>query len=178
LTTRKSGSALGLAATLISVALAAPAYAAPAGDEYLPKVPKAEGKEVVANPKQGAGASVLSPSVRGATPPTASATSDSSHTSSGAEKQPKDKHAKRAKPSANTVAPASSSSDGGGSAIFNPIILLVIAGVIAAAAGMTLRRRQDGGDQPSDGEGDAPDHTKHARPTPDGEIVASGEKAR
>ena len=49
----------------ISLALAAPALAAPAGSEYVPKVPKAAGEEILRG-KQGPGGTILSPEVRGA----------------------------------------------------------------------------------------------------------------
>jgi hypothetical protein len=186
-TTRERLGLLGATATSISIALATPAFAEPAGDEYLQSVPKAQGKEVIANPEQRAGASVLSPPVRGSEEPS---TSETGQTGSSAgdekrpttkpakndEKRPTTKPAKKAKILANPAAPAQSPSDGGGSNIFNPIVLLVIAGVIAAAAGMTLRRRQDGPKEIDGGER-APEQMKNARPTPDGEIVASSEKS-
>ena len=52
-------------AAVILLALAAPAFAAPAGSEYVPKVPKAAGEEILRG-KQGPGGTILSPEVRGA----------------------------------------------------------------------------------------------------------------
>jgi Mg-chelatase subunit ChlI len=199
-TTRERLGLLGATATSISIALATPALAAPAGDEYLESVPKAQGKEVIANPKHRAGASVVSPPVRGSAEPRTRETGQTG-SSAGDEKGPSTKPAKNdekrattkpakndekrattkpakaAKILANPAAPAGSPSESGGNSIFNPIVLLVIAGVIAAAAGMTLRRRQDGPEDQIDVREHAPEQMKNPRPTPDGEIVAGSEKS-
>ena len=53
-----------LLVSAVSLGLAAPAHAAPADEEYLPKVPKAAGDEVVAG--EGKGSTILSPKARGA----------------------------------------------------------------------------------------------------------------
>ena len=53
-----------LLVSAVSLGLAAPALAAPADEEYLPKVPKAAGDEVVAG--EGKGSTILSPKARGA----------------------------------------------------------------------------------------------------------------
>jgi hypothetical protein len=157
------------------------ALGAPSGEEYLPTVPKAAGKEVVANPEQGAGASVLEPTIGGASSSSASEGSGVSSGSSGSsgeatkqQKQPPGEKRKR-QPTEAPIVPASAEDDSSGSTLFNPIILLVIAGVGAAAVGMTLRRRQV--EEPA-GRGEAvADETKGPRPTPDGEIVAGGDEA-
>src|SRR3954447_3016447 len=164
LTTRNPRRWIVAVAAAVCLGLAAPALAAPAGDEYLPKVPKAAGKGVVANPDQGPGASVVAPTVRG------SASSEGGGKSSDGGGNAK-KGTNQAGPSQNASAPADSSGDGG-SAILSPIVLLMIAGVIAAAAGMTLRRRQGRKGDPEDGETQQePEQVRNARPTPDGEIV-------
>jgi hypothetical protein len=168
---------MGAAIALLSPTLAA---AAPSGDEYLPKVPKAAGKEVVANPNQGEGASVLEPTIRGSEPTDTSDTSETSGSSVPAAspkktKKPADKKEKR-EPAHATILPSSSGDDGssGGSTLFNPIILLVMAAVVAAAVAMILRRRQDEGSGRHERESDG---ARGPHPTPDGEIVAGGDEA-
>jgi hypothetical protein len=170
---------------VVTPLLTSSALAAPSGDEYLPKVPKAAGKEVVGNPEQGAGASVLEPTIRGASSSSASEGSSGSSVSSGSsgsttdeatkqEKQPAAEKRNR-QPTQAPIVPASAEDDSSGSTLFNPIILLVIAGVVAAAVGMTLRRRQ-GEERAGRGQAVA-DEAKGPRPTPDGEIVAGGDEA-
>jgi hypothetical protein len=138
-------------AGLASLALAVPALAAPAGKEYLPKVPKSAGQQVVAHGTEGPGGTVLEPKARGA--------------------GGKNGGDSKADPNA-TGAVDTSSGDDSGSTIFNPIVLLMIAGVIAGAVGMTLRRRQ--GSRPATEGNPETDVQPRARPTPDGEIVAGG----
>jgi hypothetical protein len=140
-----------LLAGWISLALAVPALAAPAGKEYLPKVPKSAGGEVRAQGTQGPGGTILEPQARGAGKNGEGAATGDSNAQSGT-------------PSTNT------STGDSGSTIFNPIVLLMIAGVIAAAVGLTLRRRQGG--RPATEGGAEPEAQPRARPTPDGEIVA------
>jgi hypothetical protein len=165
---------LGAALTL----LPASATAAPSGDEYLPKVPKAAGKEVLADPQPEAGGSVLAPEIRGA-PSTDS--NDSSQPSESSEspakaKKPAEDKSKSKESNDLAIAPADSDSDdnSSGGTVVNPIILLVIAGVVAAAAGMTLRRRR-ADEQPGAEKGHGGPAEPH--PTPDGEIVAGGDEA-
>jgi hypothetical protein len=151
------------------------APATPSGDEYLPKVPKAAGKEVVANPEQGAGASVLEPTIRGASSSSASeGSSGSSGEAAKQENQPAAEKRKR-QPTQAPIVPASADDESSGSTLFNPIILLVIAGVVAAAVGMTLRRRH--GEEPADRGQAVAAEAKGPHPTPDGEIVAGGDEA-
>jgi hypothetical protein len=135
-----------------SVLLSAPALAAPAGDEYLPKVPKSAGKGVVATPQGGAGSTILEPKTRGANQGTADGATGSS-----------------------------SDDSGGGSTLLDPVILLIVAGVIAAAVGMFLRTRQGAEEDvaPEDAaqaQGDTSTAATTERPTPVGEIVG-GEAA-
>src|SRR5215207_10611303 len=69
-------------ATVILFALAAPAFAAPAGSEYVPNVPKAAGEEILFG-KQGPGGTILSPEVRGADPANTSASGEASSGTDG-----------------------------------------------------------------------------------------------
>src|SRR3954454_22149603 len=112
LTTRNPRRRIVAVAAAVCLGLAAPALAAPAGDEYLPKVPKAAGKGVIANPEQGAGASVVAPPVRGSGNDT-----------------PSDNKAKDSKPNKDAVSiePVGTSSDSGddGSTLLSPVILLM-----------------------------------------------------
>jgi hypothetical protein len=158
LTIRNTAWTLGLSAAAVLLAITAPALAAPSGDEYLPKVPKAAGKELAAG-QDGAGGSILEPAVRGA----GNGDSGSSGKGDSADGDP---------PASSGVAsPASSSDDdSGASALLDPVVLLVIAGVIAATAGMTLRRRQTALDRPAASGDDAPRKPTSERPTPDGGI--------
>jgi hypothetical protein len=153
----------------ISLGLAAPALASPSGDEYLPKVPKAAGKGVVANPEQGAGASVVAPPVRG------------SETAEPQQDKPKNDVPKNDKSTGSKaepgvpIQPAADNSSGGGNTLLSPVILLMIAGVLCVAAAMILRRRrvrspQQQANRPRD------EQPRNARPTPDGEIVADRDK--
>jgi hypothetical protein len=151
-------------ASAISVALAAPAFAAPAGDEYLPKVPKATGSSAALGPG-GTSASGTRSSAPG---PQSSAPS-----AEGA-----------AKNSANgglppvSSAPASSSDDSSDNTLLSPVVILLIAGVVIAAVGMTLRRRNaDGPKRQEESAAGWPEPGK-TPPTPDGEIVAGGDRTR
>ena len=106
-------------------ALAAPALAAPADEEYLPKVPKAAGDEVVAG--EGEGSTILSPKARGA---------------EDGRRRGRGRGAKQSVPWPE----ARTTTSGPADTLLDPIVLLLIAGVIAAAVGMTLKRRQGSDD--------------------------------
>src|SRR4029077_4697528 len=148
-TIRPRAAWLVLAATAAFVALATPPRAAPPGDEYLPNVPKAAGKELATG--QNGGGTILEPAVRGA-----------GQNGGGSGDPAQD---------AGSLRPAAAGDSGSGSsALLDPIVLLVIAGVVAATAGMMLRRRQADGPAP-EGPGGAPRETSSERPTPDGRIV-------
>ena len=165
---RKTGVAL-LLSSLAALAPAASAVAAPAGDEYLPKVPKAAGKEVVGNPQQGEGASVVSPTVRGTS-------SDTGGSGNGKAKQSKNsKQNKQNNAQAPPLAPAADTGDssGGGNALFSPIVLLMIAGVVCVAVAMVMRRRKVKTLQYRAAKR-RKRSAKSSRPTPEGEIVGSG----
>ncbi len=148
-----------LLAAAISLALAAPALAAPAGSEYVPKVPKAAGAEILRG-KQGPGGTILSPEVRGADAAKTSA-SGGDEASQGADST--------ATGAADTATGAAGAAPGAADTLLDPVVLLLIAGVAAAALSMTLRQRHSVSADP-DGDGVASD-LGSAPATPDGEIV-------
>jgi len=166
----KTAAALCLVAAAAAVSTA-PAFAAPSGQEYLPKVPSATGSKS-ANDGGSSGSST--------TPGTTTAATTPADKAPTGEKASKDKERQGDKTDTNAVAPVSSDdgSSGGGSGSA-PVVLLIIGGVIVVAAGMTLRRRQndgqdDPGGRPGEDEG-GPGPKPNVRPTPDGEI-AGGDK--
>jgi hypothetical protein len=132
---------------------AATALGAPAGDEYLPKVPKGAGEEVTAQGESEEGSSVLAPAVRGGDGPPGGPGSEGGEGGS---------------PVGQT---ASSEEDSGGAldTLLDPIVLLLIAGVAAAAVGMTMRRREAIAGEPETA--GATREAGSTPPTPDGEIV-------
>jgi hypothetical protein len=148
---------------------AAQALAAPAGDQYLPSVPKADGKESAAGGGGGSGSAGAAPAPQATEP----APSDSGDEGSGMSSD-KDKRQKVAKAGAAPTAPldqASSSDDSSGAldTLLDPVVLLLLAGVAITAIGMTMRRRQAvagdaGGERPTRELGSTPR-------TPDGEII-------
>lgn len=141
-------------ATAVSLALAANALGAVAGDEYVPSVPGAAGKEVVRNGEKGSpGSSILSPEVRGS----------KSDSKSGDGSDSEDE---------NGVAGAASSGggdSGAGGTLTDPVALLVIFGVGAATLAMTLRRRRS--PEAETAGGPAGRNPGSHPPPPDGEIV-------
>lgn len=151
-----------LLAAATSLALAAPALAAPADEQYLPRVPKAAGDEVAAD--EGEGSTILSPEARGAEG------EDGEEDDSGAAAGSDD----------DSGSAGGSDDDSGGlggfssaqGTLLDPIVLLLIAGVIATAVGMTLRRRQGSDAEPQD---DPPTRRGPSPRTPEGEIVGGGE---
>jgi len=151
-------------ATVILFALAAPAFAAPAGSEYVPNVPKAAGEEILFG-KQGPGGTILSPEVRGADPANTSASGEASSGTDGSD----------ANGSANgsdangSETGAAGTAPGAADTLLDPVVLLLIAGVAAAALSMTLRQKQPVSGDPDAG-GTASDPGS-APATPDGEIV-------
>jgi hypothetical protein len=164
------------AAAALSLALTTPAIAAPAGDEYLPKVPQSGAKS-----SDGGGGGTFGRDTGETGTTTLPTGTTSEGTGSTPEPQRKAKKS-RDKDEAEQVVPVGSAGSGGsdggdssGSILLNPIVLLMIAAVIAAAVGMTLRRRQAEGDAESDGapaSGSNPDAPRESGPrTPDGEIV-------
>jgi hypothetical protein len=160
-------------AAAIAITLAAPALGAPAGDEYLPKVPKASGSAGTRD--QGSGASATSDDGSTDTQTQAAAPAGGGGSGGGDGKQPNTNA--NPVPAPISSAPASSSDDSSDSTLLNPVVILLVAGVIIAAVGMTLRRRN------ADGEGgqeEAPSGRAEpgkAPPTPDGEIV-TGDRTR
>lgn len=160
ITPKRARVALAIAIA-ICLGVSAPALGAPAGDEYLPAVPKAAGKELATG--QNAGGTVLVPAARGAQ-------------ENGGDRRNAARKSRGAGDSAQSIDPASSSSDSSGTgALLDPIILLVIAGVVAATAGIMLRRRGHDTESPA-AAGDASARAS-ARPTPVGKIVNGGEEA-
>jgi hypothetical protein len=146
-------------AAVISLALAAPALAAPAGSEYVPKVPKAAGEEILRGEK-GPGGTILSPEVRGAD---AAKTSASGEASSGTNGSDGNGSANVSQTGAAATAP------GAADTLLDPVVLLLIAGVAAAALSMTLRQRHSVSADPD--AGGAASDPGSAPATPDGEIV-------
>jgi hypothetical protein len=146
-----------LPAATISLAVAAPALAVPAGSEYIPKVPKAAGEEILRG-TQGPGGTILSPEVRGAD---ADETSDS-----GGDEDSREEDS-NATGAAETATGAAGTTPGAADTLLDPVVLLLIAGVAAAALSMTLRQRHS---VPEDDGGAASDPGS-TPPTPDGEIV-------
>jgi hypothetical protein len=149
----------------ISLALAAPALAAPAGSEYVPKVPKAAGAEILRG-KQGPGGTILSPEVRGADVAKTSASGGDEASQGDEGSQGADSTTTGA---ADTATGTAGAAPGAADTLLDPVVLLLIAGVAAAALSMTLRQRHSVSADP-DGDGVASD-LGSAPATPDGEIV-------
>jgi cobalamin biosynthesis Mg chelatase CobN len=162
------------AAATLSLALAPSALAAPAGDEYLPKVPQSGAHSSGTGGSSASGTATTTLPTGGSSSPSASDAKSSG--SNSADKNKKD--------DSGQIAPIGSSGSGGsgggdssGSIIFNPIVLLMIAAVIAVAVGMTLRRRSvDEGDPEPPG-GPEPSTRRESSPrTPDGEIATGQDR--
>jgi hypothetical protein len=163
----------GLAgATVVALALAAPAVGAPAGNEYVPQVPSATGDKPV---DQGFGGGGTTASTSGGWGGAASIFKDSAGKDStgkdvGSGKQGDSGGDGLAGPVDTSNASSSDDSSGVLDTLLNPLVLLLIGGVLAIAVGMTLARRQGG--NPS--ERPRPPRLRRAPPpTPDGEIVAA-----
>ncbi len=162
-------------AAAISIALAAPAFGAPAGDEYLPKVPKASGGSQAGSQSQGPNASASGSGTAAAQPQAPAESGGNGSPNSTGRGQ---KKSAGAPPATGSTSPASSSDNSSDSTLLSPIVLMLIAGVIIAAVGMTLRRRKTDGPELSDESGsDRPEPANVPR-TPDGEIVTGGDGAR
>lgn len=166
---RIASKTLCLAAAL-ALALAVPALGAPAGDEYLPAVPKADGKKSTGKAKtKDSGSAVAVPA----------STDDGSPPSDSGGKGASKDTGKVAKTGAAPVVPLdqTSSDDSGGAldTLLDPVVLLLIAGVAVTAIGMTMRRRQAvAGDGDVEG---ATRETGSTPPTPDGEIIGREPRA-
>jgi len=146
MTLRRKIAGLCAAATL-SLAVAPSALAAPAGDEYLPKVPQSGAH------------------------PSGSGSSASEDTG----KSKKDKTEQQVVPVGSSG--GSDGGDSSGSIFLNPIVLLIIAAVIAVAVGMTLRRRSVDEDDPESPGAPGPAVRREAGPrTPDGEIATGRDR--
>jgi cobalamin biosynthesis Mg chelatase CobN len=166
---------LGLAAVL---AFSSAAIAAPAGDEYLPKVPDAAGNQAAG--AKGGG------DLNSGTGETTSGSSETAGSDTGAttkaegDRDQKGKKADEDRDDSKT-APATgtrSSGGGGGGSSGLIVLVLIVAAVIVVAGGMILRHRAGltEGEGEDHGDGPGPGGTPSARPTPDGEIVAGREK--
>jgi hypothetical protein len=142
-------------AAVILLALAAPAFAVPAGSEYVPKVPQAAGEEILRG-KQGPGGTILSPEVRGADAAKTSASGEDSSGTDGSDANVSETEAAGTAP-------------GAADTLLDPVVLLLIAGVAAAALSMTLRQRHSVSEDPD--AGGAASDPGSAPATPDGEIV-------
>jgi hypothetical protein len=170
MTVRRKIAGLCAAAT-VSLALAPLALAAPAGDEYLPKVPGSGAHSSASGSSDSAGTPTTTLPTGGTSSPSSSDTDKSKSDDTGKKDEQK-------------IAPVGSADSGGsdgggdsGSLLFNPIVLLVIAAVVAVAVGMTLRRRRvDEADSESPGTtGRAGDRGASPR-TPDGEIATGPDR--
>src|SRR5262245_6501747 len=184
MTVREQIAGLCAAAAALSLAVAAPALAAPAGDEYLPKVPQS-GAHSSGGTSSGSGAVGTTTLPTGGTSSPSVSGSSTSSGSGGGKTKPESKPAQDAAPKLAPLGSASSGASGDGdssdSILFNPIVLLVIAAVIAAAIGMTLRRRRPDEAAPdSDGKPakrHEPGVARHTGPrTPEGEIVTGRDR--
>jgi len=149
-------------AAAISLVLAAPTLAAPAGSEYVPKVPKAAGEEILRG-TQGPGGTILSPEVRGADAAKTAASGETSSDTNGGDVNGSETGA------AATASEAAGTSSGAADTLLDPVVLLLIAGVSAAALSMTLRQRHSISEHPD--AADAASDPGSAPATPDGEIV-------
>jgi len=152
-------------AAVLSLALVPSALAAPAGDEYLPKVPQSGAQSSAA----GSSGTAAGTGTTGETGP---------KSPSGEKQESQDTEQGKKKSEVTPVISSDSDDSGGGSSgsiLFSPIVLLMVAAVIAAAVGMTLLRRK--GDEDDPGRPGAPGSEKpgarrESGPrTPDGEIV-------
>jgi hypothetical protein len=158
-----------------SLALAASAYAGPAGQEYLPKLPDAGGSQS----GSGSGGGATQSSAAAPSAATGEPTDGASEEGGTGKERSRDKGAQGAS-ATPAVATEPASDDDGSSGLLNPVVLLIVAGVIIAAVGMTLRHRAAGiEDTATDGGRSARDRGEapSARPTPDGEIVAGGDQS-
>jgi hypothetical protein len=147
-------------AGVISLALGTTAYAAaPASQEYLPKVPKAAGG-------QGAHAGTAEAGTSG---------------SAGAGESGNDKGSGKA--AGNHQASAGSTDSGSSNdntsglsdTLFDPVVMLIVGGVIVIAIGMTLVRRR-GQEEPGQHDSRPRGTAATAPQTPEGEIVSGGER--
>jgi hypothetical protein len=165
------------AAATLSLALAPSALAAPAGDEYLPKVPQSgshspSGGEQASSASAGTATTTLPTTAETSSPP---ASEEKKASSDGRDK--KDKADQQVVPVASSGSGGPDGGDSSGSILLNPIVLLMIAAVIAVAIGMTLRRRgvDEGDSEPPGAAG--PTARREASPrTPDGEIATGQDR--
>lgn len=161
------------AAATLSLAVVPPALAAPAGDEYLPKLPQS-GAHPSGSESSGSGSTGTTTLPTGGT--------GSPSTSDGNKARSGDTGTSEKEKTEQQVVPVGSSGgsdgdDSSGSILLNPIVLLMIAAVIAVAVGMTLRRRNVDEDDPESPDAPGPAVRREAGPrTPDGEIATGRDR--
>jgi hypothetical protein len=182
MTPRRKIAGLCAGAALL-LALAPSALAAPAGDEYLPKVPQSGVHSSSGGTSASGGGSTAPtttlPSGSSDAPSSTSASKDSKDSKAGRTGKKDDKTEQQIAPIGSSD--SGDSGGGSGSILFNPIVLLMIAAVIAAAVGMTLLRRQGDGESTespqSSRSGTDPGARREKGPrTPDGEIVTGPDR--
>jgi hypothetical protein len=169
-------------ALIASLVLASSAFAASAGEEYLPKLPTAGASSVEG--VYGIDKSALPSRLSGASSARRGGQTLRAAASSGqqagdeqqqqqAQDEKKGKASKRAESVALTSDQDGTGGDGSGSILLSPLVLLMISAVIAAAVAMTLSRRR-GADPEREGEHplQEPRRETTGPRTPDGEIVA------
>ena len=143
----------------VSMLCAAPALAAPAGDEYLPQVPTATGDKPV-NETKDIGAPAAGSDALGA------------DENGNAGKDGKDGNDDGSSDDSSTLAAGSGGGDDGDDSggvldtLLDPIVLLLIGGVITIAVGLMLARKQNG---------DSPDPSRARRSSSDAPMPPSGE---
>jgi hypothetical protein len=121
------------------------ALAQPAGNEYLPSVPKAGhhsgGGGSSSDTQSSSGTQTPSTVESSGTPSTPAPTQSSSDSAAKKHKEPAHKPEK-SKAKAAPVQPVSASADTGGGVDALPVVLIAIIGISILLAGVVLRRRQ------------------------------------
>jgi hypothetical protein len=141
-----------------------PAHGAPAGDEYIPRIPKASGGEVVAGEGNGPGSTILQPALRG------------THKDRNEDPGPSPGSGPGSGPPSGTASGERSSAVLG--TLGDPLVLLILMGVIGLAIAMTLRGRRTAtlGPPPNSDDDEESLRRSGSPSTPDGEIVDGGDE--
>jgi hypothetical protein len=165
---RISNTFKGLAvATVVALAAAGPALAAPAGSEYVPQVPSATGNTPIDQYPTGGVANSANPAPI--------AKKDASGDASAKDKSDKDvgtDNGASALPVLTDAASGNDESSGALDKLSDPSVLLAIAGVLLIAIGLALAWMEggNGSDRPR------PRRRRPlAAPTPDGQIIAGSD---